>query len=87
MPEVIADGSGSTLFLQHKISPVPSTEYGERFFAFLKAVMRGGEGGERFMPKEDQGKGKEKAEPEEEKARAEAGQTQDQVQAEGSKAQ
>ncbi|KAG8792070.1 Phosphatidylinositol-4-phosphate 5-kinase [Ceratobasidium sp. 428] len=48
---------------RHKISPVPSHEYGERFLSFLKAVMRGGEGGEKFMPgekgKEDKGKGKE----------------------------
>ncbi|QRV75828.1 1-phosphatidylinositol-4-phosphate 5-kinase [Ceratobasidium sp. AG-Ba] len=44
---------------RHKISPVPSHEYGERFFSFLKAVMRGGEGGERFMPKEKETKGKE----------------------------
>ncbi|KAG9074679.1 Phosphatidylinositol-4-phosphate 5-kinase [Ceratobasidium sp. 370] len=43
---------------RHKISPVPSHEYGERFLAFLKAVMRGGEGGERFMPKEKEDKGK-----------------------------
>ncbi|KDN41903.1 hypothetical protein RSAG8_07120, partial [Rhizoctonia solani AG-8 WAC10335] len=52
---------------RHKISPVPAHEYGERFFAFLKAVMRGGEGGETFLPKEERekdetGKGKEKEE-------------------------
>ncbi|CUA74210.1 1-phosphatidylinositol-4-phosphate 5-kinase [Rhizoctonia solani] len=41
---------------RHKISPVPSHEYGERFFAFLKAVMRGGEGGETFLPKEEREK-------------------------------
>ncbi|CAE6418564.1 unnamed protein product [Rhizoctonia solani] len=54
---------------RHKISPVPSHEYGERFFSFLKAVMRGGEGGETFLPKEEQakeekGKEKEEAQPE-----------------------
>ncbi|KAF9051633.1 hypothetical protein BJ165DRAFT_1401124 [Panaeolus papilionaceus] len=36
---------------RHKISPVPPAEYGDRFFAFMKAVMRGGEGGERFLTK------------------------------------
>jgi 1-phosphatidylinositol-4-phosphate 5-kinase len=36
------------LVLQHKISPVPPTEYGNRFFAFIRAIMRGGEGGARF---------------------------------------
>ncbi|KAF9528392.1 hypothetical protein CPB83DRAFT_766872 [Crepidotus variabilis] len=43
---------------RHKISPVPPTEYGDRFFSFMKAIMRGGEGGERF--KEDNGKEKER---------------------------
>jgi len=33
---------------RHKISPVPPTEYGDRFFSFMKAIMRGGGGGERF---------------------------------------
>ncbi|KAJ3501217.1 hypothetical protein NLJ89_g9442 [Agrocybe chaxingu] len=33
---------------RHKISPVPPPEYGDRFFSFMKAIMRGGEGGERF---------------------------------------
>ncbi|GLB36638.1 putative SAICAR synthase-like protein [Lyophyllum shimeji] len=33
---------------RHKISPVPPSEYAERFLAFMKAIMRGGEGGERF---------------------------------------
>ncbi|THH27641.1 hypothetical protein EUX98_g6540 [Antrodiella citrinella] len=33
---------------RHKISPVQPTEYADRFFAFMKAVMRGGEGGARF---------------------------------------
>lgn len=33
---------------QHKISPVPPEEYGERFFAFMRAIMRGGGGGESF---------------------------------------
>ncbi|KAG6330617.1 hypothetical protein ID866_8472 [Astraeus odoratus] len=33
---------------RHKISPVPPTEYAERFFNFMKAIMRGGEGGARF---------------------------------------
>lgn len=28
---------------QHKISPVPPAEYADRFFAFMKAIMRGGE--------------------------------------------
>ncbi|KAI0743821.1 SAICAR synthase-like protein [Daedaleopsis nitida] len=36
---------------RHKISPVPPIEYAGRFFAFMKAVMRGGEGGERFKVK------------------------------------
>lgn len=35
---------------QHKISPVEPGEYSERFLSFLKAVMRDGEGGERFKP-------------------------------------
>ncbi|KAJ7579090.1 SAICAR synthase-like protein [Mycena floridula] len=35
---------------RHKISPVPPDEYAERFFAFMKAVMRGGGGGESFKP-------------------------------------
>lgn len=46
-------------YSQHKISPVPPSEYGDRFFAFMKAIMRGGEGLERFMVKRD--KEKEKA--------------------------
>ncbi|KAK7032913.1 phosphatidylinositol phosphate kinase PIPK5 [Favolaschia claudopus] len=33
---------------RHKISPVEPGEYSERFFSFMKAVMRGGGGGERF---------------------------------------
>ncbi|KAF8888608.1 hypothetical protein BD779DRAFT_1523933 [Infundibulicybe gibba] len=33
---------------RHKISPVPPEEYSDRFFAFMKAIMRGGEGGARF---------------------------------------
>ncbi|KAI0320937.1 hypothetical protein OF83DRAFT_1052107 [Amylostereum chailletii] len=33
---------------RHKISPVPPTEYADRFFEFMKAVMRGGGGGARF---------------------------------------
>ncbi|TDL22770.1 SAICAR synthase-like protein [Rickenella mellea] len=33
---------------RHKISPVPPTEYGNRFFEFMKAIMRGGGGGEKF---------------------------------------
>ncbi|TCD61048.1 Phosphatidylinositol-4-phosphate 5-kinase [Steccherinum ochraceum] len=33
---------------RHKISPVPPTEYADRFFAFMRAVIRGGEGGGRF---------------------------------------
>ncbi|KAL6299951.1 SAICAR synthase-like protein [Sparassis latifolia] len=33
---------------RHKISPVPPVEYGDRFFSFMKAIMRGGEGGGRF---------------------------------------
>ncbi|KAI0703017.1 SAICAR synthase-like protein [Cytidiella melzeri] len=32
----------------HKISPVPPAEYADRFFSFMKAIMRGGEGGARF---------------------------------------
>ncbi|KAF8155900.1 hypothetical protein B0H34DRAFT_660090 [Crassisporium funariophilum] len=35
---------------RHKISPVEPSEYGERFFSFMKAIMRGGEGGEKFKP-------------------------------------
>ncbi|KAG5635239.1 hypothetical protein H0H81_011955 [Sphagnurus paluster] len=33
---------------RHKISPVPAPEYANRFFSFMKAIMRGGEGGTRF---------------------------------------
>ncbi|KIM35671.1 hypothetical protein M413DRAFT_79140 [Hebeloma cylindrosporum] len=33
---------------RHKISPVPPAEYAERFFNFMKAIMRGGVGGEKF---------------------------------------
>ncbi|KAF9045989.1 SAICAR synthase-like protein [Hymenopellis radicata] len=33
---------------RHKISPVQPDEYGERFFAFMKAIMPGGGGGESF---------------------------------------
>ncbi|PCH34949.1 SAICAR synthase-like protein [Wolfiporia cocos MD-104 SS10] len=33
---------------RHKISPVPPQEYGDRFFSFMKAIMRGGEGGAKF---------------------------------------
>ncbi|KAG2055963.1 SAICAR synthase-like protein [Suillus hirtellus] len=33
---------------RHKISPVPPSEYADRFFGFMKAIMRGGEGGSRF---------------------------------------
>ncbi|KAG8907139.1 Phosphatidylinositol-4-phosphate 5-kinase [Tulasnella sp. 403] len=44
---------------RHKISPVPSTEYGERFFAFMQAIMRGGKGGDAFLEKPA---GKEKVE-------------------------
>ncbi|THG94584.1 hypothetical protein EW026_g6917 [Hermanssonia centrifuga] len=33
---------------RHKISPVPPVEYADRFFSFMKAIMRGGEGGSRF---------------------------------------
>ncbi|CAE6405519.1 unnamed protein product [Rhizoctonia solani] len=61
---------------RHKISPVNSHEYGERFFAFLKAVMRGGEGGETFLPKEERekdekGKGRETEETPAEKPNGE----------------
>ncbi|KAJ7056542.1 hypothetical protein C8F01DRAFT_992770 [Mycena amicta] len=35
---------------RHKISPVEPAEYGDRFFAFMRAIMRGGGGGERFKP-------------------------------------
>jgi len=38
-----------TFILQHKISPVPPAEYAERFFRFMKAIMRGGSGGEDFV--------------------------------------
>ncbi|KAI0726501.1 SAICAR synthase-like protein [Fomitopsis betulina] len=37
---------------RHKISPVPAQEYGDRFFSFMKAIMRGGEGGSKFLAKE-----------------------------------
>ncbi|KAJ6520748.1 hypothetical protein DFH09DRAFT_1331583 [Mycena vulgaris] len=33
---------------RHKISPVEPGEYGNRFFEFMKAIMRGGGDGERF---------------------------------------
>lgn len=36
--------------LQHKISPVKPAEYGDRFFSFMKAIMRGGGGAESFKP-------------------------------------
>ncbi|KAG7448873.1 SAICAR synthase-like protein [Guyanagaster necrorhizus] len=35
---------------RHKISPVPPPEYAERFFTFMKAIIRGGDGGELFKP-------------------------------------
>jgi 1-phosphatidylinositol-4-phosphate 5-kinase len=34
--------------MKHKISPVPPPEYSDRFFSFMKAIMRGGGGGVRF---------------------------------------
>ncbi|KAG8817645.1 Phosphatidylinositol-4-phosphate 5-kinase, partial [Serendipita sp. 399] len=34
---------------KRKISPVNPNEYGDRFFAFLQAIMRGGEGPEKFV--------------------------------------
>ncbi|KAH9924066.1 uncharacterized protein B0H18DRAFT_955645 [Fomitopsis serialis] len=37
---------------RHKISPVPPQEYGDRFFSFMKAIMRGGEGGSKFLSKD-----------------------------------
>ncbi|KAF9457591.1 hypothetical protein BDZ94DRAFT_1175187 [Collybia nuda] len=33
---------------RHKISPVPPPEYSGRFMSFMKAIMRGGEGGTHF---------------------------------------
>ncbi|KAF5379041.1 hypothetical protein D9615_006035 [Tricholomella constricta] len=33
---------------RHKISPIPPAEYAERFLGFMKAIMRGEEGGTRF---------------------------------------
>ncbi|TFK19346.1 SAICAR synthase-like protein [Coprinopsis marcescibilis] len=33
---------------RRKISPVPPSEYGDRFFSFMRAIMRGGEGGAKF---------------------------------------
>ena len=42
----------SRVSLQHKISPVPPQEYGDRFFSFMRAIMRGGEGGAKFLSKE-----------------------------------
>ncbi|KZT66258.1 SAICAR synthase-like protein [Daedalea quercina L-15889] len=38
---------------KHKISPVPPREYGDRFFSFMKAIMRGGEGGAKFLSKSE----------------------------------
>ena len=35
---------------RHKISPVPPPEYADRFFNFMKAIMRGGDGGKSFLP-------------------------------------
>jgi hypothetical protein len=40
-------------YLQHKISPVPPAEYGDRFFSFMKAIMRGGGGGAAFVAKKN----------------------------------
>ncbi|KAG8749316.1 Phosphatidylinositol-4-phosphate 5-kinase [Serendipita sp. 396] len=34
---------------KHKISPVNPNEYGDRFFSFLQAIMRGGEGPNKFV--------------------------------------
>ncbi|KAG7095491.1 hypothetical protein E1B28_006230 [Marasmius oreades] len=34
---------------RHKISPVPPVEYADRFFRFMKAIMRNGAGGESFI--------------------------------------
>ncbi|KIY53254.1 SAICAR synthase-like protein [Fistulina hepatica ATCC 64428] len=34
---------------RHKISPVPPHEYAARFFAFMRDIMRGGEGGKSFV--------------------------------------
>ncbi|KAF9015748.1 hypothetical protein BDQ17DRAFT_1230304 [Cyathus striatus] len=36
---------------RHKISPVPPSEYADRFFSFMKAIMSGGDGLEKFKPK------------------------------------
>jgi len=36
---------------RHKISPVPAKEYGERFLSFMVAIMRGGEGMDKFVEK------------------------------------
>ncbi|THH17702.1 hypothetical protein EW146_g3162 [Bondarzewia mesenterica] len=33
---------------RHKISPVPPTEYADRFFSFMKSIMRGGGGAAKF---------------------------------------
>ncbi|KAG5641740.1 hypothetical protein DXG03_004312, partial [Asterophora parasitica] len=33
---------------RHKISPVPPAEYADRFLSFMRAILRGGEGGARF---------------------------------------
>jgi hypothetical protein len=38
---------------RHKISPVPPDEYAGRFFAFMRAVMRGGGGGAGFAAERD----------------------------------
>ncbi|KIM24216.1 hypothetical protein M408DRAFT_11102 [Serendipita vermifera MAFF 305830] len=34
---------------RRKISPVKPPEYGDRFFSFLQAIMRGGDGGQSFV--------------------------------------
>ncbi|KAJ8454422.1 hypothetical protein ONZ45_g19313 [Pleurotus djamor] len=47
---------------RHKISPVPAAEYADRFFEFMKAIMRGGGGGEAFMNEKDREHFKQKTE-------------------------
>ncbi|KAF4586934.1 Phosphatidylinositol-4-phosphate 5-kinase [Pleurotus pulmonarius] len=47
---------------RHKISPVPAAEYADRFFSFMKAIMRGGVGGAAFMTEKERDTMKEKTE-------------------------
>lgn len=44
----LCDAKTAISVVQKKISQVPPREYGGRFLAFMRAIMRGGEGGTRF---------------------------------------